>query len=242
MGEFLDQQIQRRILALLLQHSGLHLSKIAELLNKPITVVDSYLQDLEKKNIVTSVMKDGYKRYYCEKNAGKDSDNILWAARQQIYDLILKNPGLHQAKIAHLLSMRKSLAEYHLNFLENDGTVFSFYEVGYKRYYAVESGVPPEDQRIFSMVRQEIPFRIVTLLLHRPLLQHQEIVDHLRVPPSTLSYHLQKLVEQGVVEACRFGDEKGYALKDRKKLLRFLVRYEMQSAVQGLKDLWDDFD
>lgn len=242
MGEFLDRQVQWRICTLLIRDPGLHLSKIAELLNKPITTVENHLQELEKNNIVTSVMKDGYKQYYCEKDPEKVFETHIWGARQQIYDLILKHPGLHQAKIAHLLSIRKSLAEYHLSYLEKDGAIFSFFKTGYKRYYAVESDIPPEDQQIFSMVRQEIPFKIVALLLRRPLLQHQEIATYLHIPPSTLSYHLQKLVEQGVIEACRFGDEKGYALKDRKKLMRFLVRYEMQSAIQGLKDLWEGFD
>jgi len=43
--------------------------------------------------------------------------------RRKIYELIEKNPGLHLSKIAELLKMRVSLAEYHLLFLEKKDTI-----------------------------------------------------------------------------------------------------------------------
>jgi predicted transcriptional regulator len=241
MNEFLENHIRQKICNLLAQNPGLHLHKISERLNIPISVVEIHLNTLEKENIITVTTTDGYKRYYHETQSDKDSDGASIETRQKIYAVILKNPGLHQAKIAQMLFMRKSLAEYHLNFLEKNDAVIAVKESGYKRYYVKDSDVGQDDMQMLALIRQKIPFQIVSLLIQHPILQHKDIGERLGISPSTLSYHLNKLVTQRIIDIQRYGDEKGYVLKNKKELMRFLVRYEMQNTIDSFKDLWDDF-
>ena len=62
MNEFLEKENLRKIHDLIKKNPGLHLSKIAELLNMNITEIQHHLQYLEKKGIITVTSEVGYKR------------------------------------------------------------------------------------------------------------------------------------------------------------------------------------
>ena len=66
--------------------------------------------------------------------------------RRNIYDLITKNPGLHLSKIAQLLSLRLSLVEYHLRYLEKNNIILGISEEGYKRYYIENVKIGAEEK------------------------------------------------------------------------------------------------
>jgi predicted transcriptional regulator len=52
--------------------------------------------------------------------------------------------------------------------------------------------------------------------LQHHILQNKDIAEKIIVSPAILSYHLDKLVNQGIIEVQRFGSEKGYSLKQKK--------------------------
>jgi len=240
MSEFLDKQIQNKIYMIVTKNPGIHISKISEIINMPLTVVKTHIQILEISDVIYSTEDDGFKRYFIIREKRKDIDNSLIETRQKIYDLVIKNPGLHQAKIAQMLEMRKSLAEYHLKYLEKNNAIISVKEDGYKRYYTEESEVDIEGKKVLSLVRQETPRNIILLLLKNPVLKHKEIAEQLKISPSTLSYHLNKLMDQGIIDVKKYGEDKGYVIKSRNELMKMLIKYEVHSIIDSFEDMWDD--
>ena len=122
--------------------------------------------------------------------------------RRKIYDLVSRNPGLHLSKIAELLKMRISLVEYHLLFLEKHQVVRGVKETGYTRYY-IEGALGTSDKKILSLLRQEIPLRVILFLLKDDNSQHKDILKNVDVSPSTLSYHLKKMMDYGIIVSLR---------------------------------------
>ena len=240
MSEFLDRQTQQKICNVIAKNPGIHISKISEILSMPLFIVKDHLRYLENKNIIFSVENDGYNKYFIDVNKRGNLDKQLNETRRKIYDLIVKNPGLHQAKIAKMLSMRKSLAEYHLNGLEKSQDIMSVKDSGYKTYYVEGSEVDSEDKKVLAIVRQQIPKNVILLLLKNPVLKHKELAEQLKISPSTLSYHLNKLMEQKIIDVKKYGEDKGYVLKSRKELMKLLVRYEIHSIIDSFEDMWDD--
>jgi len=167
------------------------------------------------------------------------SDILELETRRKIYELISKNPGLHLSKIAELLHMRTSLVEYHLFFLEKNGIVHSVKERGYIRFY-IRGDVGTEDKKILSLLRQETPLRIILCLLKNKNMQHKEILKNLEISPSTLSYHLKKLVSHDVVNVQSYGEERGYSVNNKTEIVRILVQYKPYSVIEGFKDVWLD--
>ena len=160
--------------------------------------------------------------------------------RQKIYALILKNPGLHTSKIAEILKISGQLADYHLLYLERNNIIIAIKEKGYKRHYT-EGGLGSQDRQRLSILRQKMPLKIVLFLLKNPNSQHKDILKCIGVAPSTLSYHLKKLIKSNIVYARTSGDEKKYLVKDKQEIIQLLIKYKPFSWIDGFKDLWTDF-
>ncbi len=159
--------------------------------------------------------------------------------RRKIYEVVLKNQGLHLSKIAELLDMHISLVEYHLLFLEKSGIVYSEKTSGFTRYYT-KTGIGDSDKQKLSILRQEIPLRIILYLLKTTNAPHKDILLICDVAPSTLSYHLKKLVKHGIVTMTSYGKERGYAIADKEELIRLLVQYKPYSVLESFQKIWDD--
>ena len=113
--------------------------------------------------------------------------------RRKIFDLVSRNPGLHLSKIAEILKMSVQLVEYHLLYLEKNVVVYAERESGFTRYY-IKGDIGTADKKILSLLRQEVPLKIVLFLLKNNNSQHKDLLKICNVAPSTLSYHLKKLV------------------------------------------------
>jgi len=167
------------------------------------------------------------------------NDLLELETRRKIYDLVSRNPGLHLSKIAEISKMRISLVEYHLIFLERKNIINPVKEGGYTRYY-VKGKIGTADKKVLSLLRREIPLRIVLFLLKNTSAKHKEILQNFNVAPSTLSYHLKNLVGNEILNLQSFGDEKGYTLINPEEILSIIVQYKPYSVIDGFKDIWLD--
>lgn len=167
-------------------------------------------------------------------------DEILeLETRRKIYDLVSSNPGLHLSKIADILKMRISLVEYHLLFLERHNTIRSVKESGYTRYY-IEGEIGTADKKILSILRQKVPLNIILYLLKGDNSQHKDILKNVNVSPSTLSYHLKKLVNNEIVNVNSQGEDRGYSINDKEQIIKILVQYKPYNLFDSFKEIWAD--
>jgi predicted transcriptional regulator len=245
MSEPLELEIWRKIFNTISKNPGVDLQKIAELLNMKASQVESYLNSMELHGEITASKDEPVKRYYAEASSlSSRLDRRADDTRIKLYNLILQNPGLHLRKIAEILEMSSPLAEYHLTYLEKNNYVISAQdEKGYyKRFYIKYSDVGVEDKQKLAILRQEPLLKIVLLLIKHRSLQHKEIAEKLRISPSTLSYHLNKLIEYRLIEVFHHGDEKGYSLKNEKEIIWIVRRYKLDKIIEGFKDTWGNLD
>jgi predicted transcriptional regulator len=238
MTRFLETEEQKKIYYIILKNPGIHLTKIANLLTMNITIVETHLLTLEKKGVIIATNEAGYKTYTVVEQRVGSRDKRVTDTQQKIYDLIQKNQGLHLSKIAELMNMRLSLAQYHLSNLEKDHLIVSVSEKGYKRYYSDETSIGSQEKKILALLRQEIPLKIITFLIKNQTAQHKQIMEYIQVSPSTLSYHLNKLVTAEIIEVSAYGEEKGYRIRNKKEIMRCLLKYVL---IESFDELWDDF-
>ena len=160
-------------------------------------------------------------------------------ARRKIYDIISKNPGLHLSKIADLLQMRISHVEYHVHFLEKHEIISADKSTGYLRFY-VKGTIGVQDKRYLSILRQKTILRIILFLLKNDTVQHKDILENVAVSASTLSFHLNKLVKHDIVEVQRYGENKGYHLKNRDEIIAWLIQYKPFDLYEEFTNVWTD--
>lgn len=163
--------------------------------------------------------------------------------RKIIFLLIEKNPGINLSTIAEMLQMSIPLVDYHTHQMSDNGlvTIEKDEGKGYKRYY-ITGETTTKDKKILGILRQEIPLKIVMFLLEHPYSKHNKILENFEIAGSTLSYHINKLVKNGIVSFHGSGEKRGYYITDEKEVINFLTRYKPSKTLKRFKETWaDDF-
>ncbi len=167
--------------------------------------------------------------------------------KQRVLRLVQEHPGLHLRELTRKIGASLSTTTYYLRSLEEEGLISSIGRTGYKRFFDCESAIYYErtgfstgDKIIVSFMRQRIPFLIIRFLLIRISAKPMEIATSLGLKPSTLSHHLRKMVEGGVLEKVTKGEDKGYRLVDyeRTKDMYLCNRRSYEDEVDEFTDIW----
>jgi len=245
MNENLEPDTWIEIYSLISKNPGISLSRLAATIDIKISLLEKYIFSMEEKGRITGLHEEGYIKYYVSKPKTAVSQEMRsQETRTRIYGLIAENPGLHLSKIADTLNMSIALAEYHLLRMEKNEVVTSGRDKkGYhKRFYIKDMNVTSGEKKILSLLRHEPLLKIVLLLVKESSLRHKEILKMLDLAPSTLSYHLNKLVQNEIIDVSSYGKEKGYRLKNEKEIIRIIHRYKLDRLVESFMDTWIDFN
>ena len=93
---------------------------------------------------------------------------------------------------------------------------------------------------LVKIFRREFPLKIVLFLLKNPNSKHKDICENLSITSSLLSYHLNKLADQGIVDIPTSGE--GFKIRNKKEIVMILRRYQLRSILERFTDTWDNFD
>lgn len=172
------------------------------------------------------------------------NDSILKnKTRLKIYSLIVNNPGLHLMELKRKLAIPKTTLKYHLKCLEKNKLILSNCDYGYKRFFASNQfGI--DDKKILGVLRQKVPRQIIYYLCCYVSGSEMEIAQELEKDQSTISYHLQKLMDVNIIEHApynkgeiltkkgsvllrnRISNEIFYRIVDMAYLKSLLIKYE----------------
>lgn len=159
--------------------------------------------------------------------------------RRAVYDCITRFPGIHLREIQRKLDMPMGLLEFHLLYLEHNRLVGVQHEGHYKRYYPAKSGI--KNKKLLSMLRQDIPRRIMVRLLEKDAASHSDLLTNFEISPSTLSFHLNKLVKAKILNRRKEGRLRYYSLLERDEVAETLITYResfLDDVVDRFADVW----
>lgn len=145
-------------------------------------------------------------------------------ARRQIYEYILATPGTHLRGVHRAVALPFGQVLYHLNYLEKLDLVVVKKDGKFSRYF-VKNLIGRKEKDVISVLRHEVPRTISILLLFRKEMSHKAILEHVGVSPSTLSFHLAKMVDAEVVSREARGRESIYRLVDEPAVTKTLIRH-----------------
>ena len=155
----------------------------------------------------------------------RDNPDVLaLPSRRTIFEHIRQVPGAHLRGIERELTMPFGQVLYHLDYLERHGLIVAKKDGGFKRYF-VSNLVGRQEKGYIAAFRHEVPRKVAVLLLLDPGLTHRQIGAHLPVTGSTLSFHLAKMAEAGILARELVGNEHRYHIVDELTAARALVYY-----------------
>src|SRR5919205_1517835 len=150
------------------------------------------------------------------------------AAAVDTQNLLLKHieqhPGIRYRELLRLTGLVNGVLTYHLAALENANIIRVERGLRITRYYPVN--VSEKESAILKYVRHEPIRQIVLFILEHDMPTFNEIVDHTGKAPSTVSSHLKRLKEAGII-AVRNGECHLYRLVDRDLKAEVLSKYKI---------------
>jgi len=162
-------------------------------------------------------------------------------ARRQIYEYILATPGTHLRGVHRAVALPFGQVLYHLNYLEKLDLVVVKKDGKFSRYF-VTNLIGRKEKDVISVLRHEVPRTIAVLLLFRKEMSHKAILEHVPVSPSTLSFHLSKMVDAQVVAREARGRESIYKLVDEASVMKTLIRHRASFRCAVVDRFCEAFD
>ena len=154
-----------------------------------------------------------------------DHDCLNVASRRSIYECVVQHAGAHLRDVARRSGMPLGTALYHLDRLEEAGLIVARRDGRYKRYF-VAQGMGRREKEVVSLLRHDVPRRIVYSLLANGPATQRALCEAIGVSRSTLSFHVNRLQVAGLVTRAETRPEGIYALAEPDLARDLLSRFQ----------------
>lgn len=119
--------------------------------------------------------------------------------KRNIYEFILKNPGLHKRELSRILNLPMTTLNHHLRYLEKNNLISSKYIGGYVRFWALDK-IGQKDKEMLFLLRQKTPRNIILSLAIHIFRSQKELSEDVDKDPATIYFHLKKLKDLNIIE------------------------------------------
>ena len=171
------------------------------------------------------------------------SEALALGARNKIYRAINKNPGLHFRELQRRTKIATGSLQYHIDFLLKRHLIKSEKTGKFVRYYSTRGPQLGTDQVTMGLLRQPSLRKIILFLLTKKRANNEKIAVAVGLSPSTVSWHMVKLVQGNIVEKRRVGRKTFFYIKDADNISALLSNYKksfLDEMVDSFVDIWDE--
>ncbi len=124
--------------------------------------------------------------------------------RQQVYDLVQAEPGMHFMDLCERLPFGASTLNYHLRVLERNEFVTRVKDGRYVRFFDRRSGAfAGERKTAVSALRNNTTAAIADCIVQNPGIAQRDLAEAFGIAASTVSWHVERLQRSGLVEKQR---------------------------------------
>jgi predicted transcriptional regulator len=162
--------------------------------------------------------------------------------RKDIYNYIYENPGIRYRELIRLAGTTNGVLSYHLGKLEKSGEIRVERHSNNRvtRYFI--SNVSKQDSNIIGYFRSKVTRSIIIFVLNNEFCTFNEIVDHIEKAPSTVSYHIKRLKEAGILNTNYGNNHFLYSVAEKLIISRILLEYKESLTDRIIENYTDMID
>ncbi|MEN6516812.1 MAG: winged helix-turn-helix transcriptional regulator [Methanospirillum sp.] len=134
--------------------------------------------------------------------------------RRALHAAIVADPGLDLAGCAAATGANRETLRYHLAFLVCCGKVAEETRSGSVRYFSHDPALTPIRRALLHALRNESLAPTLAGIRDAPGISRQVLADRLGVTGPSVTRQVQRLIEDGLVQAERFGRSQCYRLTE----------------------------
>ena len=135
-------------------------------------------------------------------------------------------PGIRYRELLRLTGLSNGVLAYHLSTLEKSSQirVDRQREIKTTRYYSIS--IPMHEFDILRQLRNNVSRQIIELVLYNDVCTFNEIVEHLGKASSTVSWHLKRLKQGGLISMEYGGEYQLYQIMNRELVYDVISKYK----------------
>jgi len=153
-----------------------------------------------------------------------------------ILNTIKDNPGIRYRELLRAVGVMNGVLSYHLNLLEKENVIVSERYKGIVRYYLY--GIDKDEARILGMLRIPMVKVIIEFMLDNGPCSLATLSQHLHRSKSTISWHLKRLIDEGIV--IKHNNNNVYYIGDKDKIKSVILKYKKELEKVDTIDLLAD--
>ena len=136
-----------------------------------------------------------------------------------------RNPGVRYRELLRIFHLGNGVLTYHLSILERIGKIRADRRKNkITRYYL--TGVPHEDTYLIGQMKNKVTRQLILFILEHNHCTFGEIVENSGKAPSTISWHLNRLRDAGIISVLLGDRSQHYTIVDSREIKKILVIYK----------------
>ena len=175
-----------------------------------------------KDMAVSAVITTGFDNY--EQQQGDQND-----VHNKLIRYINGQPGIRYRELLRLSGLSNGVLTYHITNLEKSGRIIADRSNNNKitRYYP--NNIPAEEADIIGHIRNNAARQIILFILEHDSCTFNEIIEYTKKAPSTISWHLKRLKDAGILSVlyntsrCQ---QRLYKVRDLESIANVLSKYK----------------
>ena len=182
------------------------------------------------KNMVESAFSTGF--YGIEQ---EEDDDQLSEVPNKLIKYINAQPGIRYRELLRLSTLSNGVLTYHITNLEKSGRIIADRNNNKKvtRYYP--NNIPFEETDIIGHIRNNATRQIILFILDHNLCTFSEIIEYTKKAPSTISWHLKRLKDSGIISVFyNTGHHQLYTVRDFESITSILSKYKQSFAADAV--------
>jgi predicted transcriptional regulator len=126
----------------------------------------------------------------------KRTELLDQSVRDQIFNTIIKDPGINFTGLMKALMLKNGVLSYHLATLEREEYIISRRDGIFRRYYPKNNGHRPP---------KELHEQIRDIIFERPGITQSKLARELKKSRQVVNYHIKQMVANGAIRIVRRG-------------------------------------
>ena len=166
-------------------------------------------------------------------------ENRINSIQEKIIQFVNETPGIRYRELLRITGVSNGVLSYHLNLLDNSGKV-QVHRVNNRvtRYFSHD--VSNLESNVIGLLRQSTTRKIILYILEYGPCGFNDIMNHAKKVPSTVSWHLSRLKDADIIKVSRKNELNYYEIKINKLTLQNLLNKYKSSFTEKIVDDYTD--
>lgn len=132
--------------------------------------------------------------------------------RNEIYNLVVANPGIDLGRIGKALDLNRETLRYHIDLLTSSNKIVVMKDHGIIRFYENHGRYGILERRVLAHLWNPTSKQILSIVQSNPGITQGNIASRLSLASPSVHWYMQRFTDDGIVKAQRTGRLTNYSI------------------------------